>query len=108
MDQGKDTWKLWISSFVDAFRRSPDVRFVATPPDPVLNTRLRAMLASLTEALCDEYRIAVPEWCKGVGPLDEPWFVAGMESLKVTALVECPAHFRKRKIFVLGNFMKRI
>ncbi|NCO37375.1 MAG: hypothetical protein COZ06_23865 [Armatimonadetes bacterium CG_4_10_14_3_um_filter_66_18] len=40
-------------------------------------------------------------------PLPEPWFVSGIENLKATALVESPTHFRKRRIFVLGNFLER-
>jgi hypothetical protein len=31
-----------------------------------------------------------------------------VESLKATALVESPAPFRKRNIFVLGNFLSRV
>ena len=45
--------------------------------------------------------------CAGVGALATPWFVAGVENLKALALVESPTHFRKRNIFVLGNFLSR-
>jgi hypothetical protein len=33
--------------------------------------------------------------------------VAGRESLKAMALVESPVWFRRRNIFVLGNFLDR-
>lgn len=39
--------------------------------------------------------------------LPEPWFVAGVENLKATALVESPLPFRRNNIFVLGNFLSR-
>jgi hypothetical protein len=38
----------------------------------------------------------------------DPWFVSGMENLKAITLVESPLHFRRRKIFVLGNFLSRV
>jgi hypothetical protein len=30
-----------------------------------------------------------------------------VENLKASALVESPVHYRKRKIFVLANFLER-
>jgi hypothetical protein len=42
-----------------------------------------------------------------VEALDSPWFVAGIENLKASALVESPVRFRKRNIFVLANFLER-
>ncbi len=69
---------------------------------------MRALLASTVEMLCDEARLEPPEWCAAVPALPEPWFVAGMEGLKVLALAESPVHFRKRNIFVLGNFLSRV
>jgi hypothetical protein len=39
--------------------------------------------------------------------LPRPWFVAGVENLKATALVESPLPFRRNNVFVLGNFLSR-
>jgi hypothetical protein len=39
--------------------------------------------------------------------LPDPWFVAGIENLKASALVESPVQFRRNNIFVLGNFLSR-
>jgi hypothetical protein len=33
--------------------------------------------------------------------------VSGVENLKAMALVESPAWFRRRNVFVLGNFLNR-
>ena len=66
-----------------------------------------ALLASTVEMLCAERRMPVPWWCGGAGILPAPWFVSGVENLKALALVESPAHFRKRNIFVLANFLAR-
>jgi hypothetical protein len=38
----------------------------------------------------------------------EPFFVAGLENMKATALVESPLRFRIRKVFVTGSFMQRV
>jgi len=101
------SWKLWLFEFVDAFRRCPSENLVASPPVLETSDPIRCLLASTVETLCGERSIPVPWWCGGVGPLASPWFVANVENLKATALVESPAQFRKRNIFVLGNFLVR-
>lgn len=104
---GADSWKLWLFNFVDAFRRTRDAQYIAAPPIDDTPLRIRALLASTVDALCDEANLVAPWWSAGIVPLSNPWFVAGMESLKAIALVESPVHFRKRNIFVLGNFLER-
>ena len=104
---GDASWKLWLFEFVDAFRRSPSEELVAHPPAAETSDRIRCLLASTVEALCAEGRLPAPWWCAGAGILPAPWFVAGVENLKALALVESPAHFRKRNIFVLANFLAR-
>ena len=107
-DENNKRWKLHLASFMDAFRRKPDPRLIATPIEPAFDPALRALFTSTAESLCEELRVPVPAWCLGIPPLEVPWFVAGVESLKATALIESPAHYRKRNIFVLGNFTERM
>lgn len=104
---GEASWKIWVFEFVDAFRRAPAIARVARPPVPELSDRLRALLAATVETLCHESALPPPWWVSGVGPLALPWFVAGIENLKCSALVESPVAFRQRNIFVLGNFLSR-
>lgn len=106
-DAGEASWKLWLFEFVDAFRRCPQDRLIAAPPVPETSDRVRCLLAATVETLCVECDRSRPWWCEGVGVLSEPWFVAGVESLKALALVESPVHFRKRNVFVLANFLAR-
>jgi transcriptional regulator with XRE-family HTH domain len=101
------SWKLWLFEFVDTFRRCPREDLVAAPPDRDTRDRIRSLLASTVETLCAERGLPPPWWCGGVGVLAMPWFVAGVENLKALALLESPAHFRKRNIFVLANFLSR-
>ena len=105
--EGEVSWKLWLFEFVDTFRRRPVAELVAAPPGQDTSDRIRALLASTVETLCEERGLAAPWWCGGVGVLPTPWFVAGMENLKALALVESPVHFRKRNLFVLANFLSR-
>ncbi len=104
---GPDSWKVHLFNFVDAFRAGRDPELIASPPFERLHERLRCLMASTVEELCAECRAPAPGWCGGIGALPRPWFVAERESLKAFALVESPAAFRKRNIFVLENFLAR-
>lgn len=104
---GFDSWKTHLFDFVDAFRSSRNSELVAEPPVTKLDARLLALCASTTESLCDERSVTTPAWCAGIPALDDPWFVSGIENLKAMALVESPAYYRARRIFVLNNFLSR-
>lgn len=104
---GKASWPVFLFNFVDEFRRKPRLTLVSLPPDPETPKSLKCLIASTVEFLCEEIGMESPEWSWGVGGLAEPWFVAGIESLKALALVHSPVHFRKRNIFVLDNFLDR-
>lgn len=101
------SWKTVLFDFVDAFRRTPARHYIDAPPADAIAPRMRTLLASTVDALCEEQHCAPPWWCDGVPCLPEPWFVAELESLKAIAVAESPVHFRKRNIFVLGNFLER-
>jgi hypothetical protein len=106
-DDGEESWKGWLFEVVDDFRKEPSPTMLADAPPPVLPDRLRCLLASTVEALHAEQGWRPPAWCATVGPLATPWFVAEVENLKASALVESPVMFRKRNLFVLGNFLSR-
>lgn len=107
LTEGEASWKLWLFNFVDAFRKHKDVSYILIPPIQDISKRIRALMSSTVEALCEEMDIDIPRWCGAVEPLNEPWFVSGSENLKASALIESPVHFRKRNIFVLANFLSR-
>jgi len=107
LHDGFDSWKTHLFDFVDRFRSTRDAALIERPPVPELDDRLRALIASTVESLCNEYRLNEPHWCRGEPRLPQPWFVAGIENLKAMALVESPAVFRARGIFVLENFLSR-
>lgn len=104
---GEASWRSRVLEFLDEFRAAPSPSRVAAAPRLGLSPRLRALLASVSEALCAESGLEAPWWCEGVGPLEEPWFPAEIENLKAAALIESPVWFRCRNVFVLGNFLSR-
>jgi hypothetical protein len=100
-------WKLYFYDFVDDFRRSNDNAPVAEKP-ATINDQFDAMIAASVETLCLEKGVEIPAWTSEVPACQEPFFVAGLENMKATALVESPLRFRIRKVFVTGSFMQRV
>lgn len=107
MRDGDSSWKVHFMDFVDAFRRTWDPRLILIAPPAALPAHLYALLASITCSLAKEAHLDVPRWAGKRYELPAPWFPAGMESLKASALVESPLAFRRNGIFVLGNFLER-
>ena len=107
IDKNKRYWQVQFMDFVDDFRRNKDLKAVEKP-FALTDRRFDALLASTIEYLCDEMRLEAPAWVWAVPSLKEPWFLSGMESLKAIAIVESPVFFRRRKIFVLENFLYRV
>lgn len=97
----------YFFNFIDAARKKRDSKYWNMPPHADLAPRWKAIFASSVETLCDELDFEYPEWCASILPLKTPWFPAGLENLKASALVESPVHFRKRNLFVLDNFLQR-
>lgn len=102
-----ENWTIILMNFVDDFRYYKDPEMVKKPFD-LDNERVDALLASTVEYLCDEMQLNFPPWVGDVPPCRDPWFVADMESLKAISIVESPLYFRRRKIFVLENFLERV
>ncbi len=109
MLKNKKHWLIPFFNFVDDFRYSRGDAALFFPETLRLShPRYDALLASTVEALCAEMRRKAPDWVWDVPGLKAPWFVADMENLKAMALAESPVFFRRRKIFVLGNFLTRV
>jgi hypothetical protein len=100
-------WKIYFYDFVDDFRyhKSPQA---VSEPFAFDDNKFDALLASTVETLCGELNLPKPQWTNEVPPCEEPFFVAGLENLKATALVESPLLFRVRKIFVTDSFLQRV
>lgn len=72
-------------------------------------TKERALINATARYLCvHEFNVPYSSWAVNSLWLKKPWFVANMESLKASAIVESPADFRANHIFVLENFLSRV
>ncbi|HUS18888.1 MAG TPA: hypothetical protein VMZ25_04515 [Terriglobales bacterium] len=100
-------WAVYLMDFVDDFRLHKSDQAVEDPFERQ-DGQMDALLASTAEFLCDEQHMLPPKWLSMVPACKEPWFVAGVDSIRAIALVEAPAHFRARKVFVLENFLSRV
>lgn len=107
IEQDPEHWCIPLMDFVDDFRYAKDKKLIEEP-FAIDNERFDALLASTIEYLCDELGIETPAWVWEVPACKTPWFVSGMENLKAITLVESPVYFRRRKIFVLENFLDRV
>jgi transcriptional regulator with XRE-family HTH domain len=107
IDDSFGSWKVHLFDFVDAFRRSPAASAVERAPSLASEPRVLALFAATVETLCAERGVTPPLWCAGVRPLAQPWFVSDAENLKVSALLESPAAFRRRGVYVMSGFLDR-
>lgn len=107
LEDGEPSWRRHFMDCVDEVRRSGSAAALKTPATPELPEPLRAMAAGIAETLAEECGFVAPGWTRSIGPLADPWFVAGYENLKATAIVESPVAFRSRNVFVLANFLER-
>lgn len=105
---GFDSWKTHLFNFVDEFRRTADARLALLPPPPSTDKRIAALLASTVRVLCEELGIATPRWAMLRHFLPKPWFLAGMNSLKASALLESPLPYRANNIFAHANILDRL
>ncbi len=109
LEDGEDSWKIHFFNFVDAFSIAKNQKsYVEFSPAPELSLKLKALFASTVEALCVKFELEIPSWCQSISSLSEPWFLSETESLKAIALLESPAVFRKRNLFVFENFLERV
>lgn len=100
--QYDDSFDGLVREFMDEFymhdgEMRDAIRDVPIGLDPVKD----AYLAALAEHLATQYGLEYPAWANNADRfLHEPFFAGGLESLKAILLVESPAAFRRRMIFI--------
>lgn len=110
--KGDEPWALrLVWEFLDDFYAATlasRCRLIADEPERTGDVRFDAFLAALAEHLAYHHQIAAPPWSADPGQVLEPWwFVAPFRSLHATALMESPASFRRRGIFISANALSR-
>lgn len=99
---------IYLMDFVDEFRSSGDASMIRDPIETGFHEGEEAVLAGVVETLCDEKGMEPPDWTADIPACKEPYFRHGMEKLKAISVVESPARFRIRLVFVLENFLSRV
>lgn len=95
----------FLREFLDEFYLESDAQrraaMLSDAPPLRGNGRQDAYLAAVAEHLALHNDLDVPQWAEDAARfLHKPFFPAGLESLKATLLMESPAAFRRRMIFV--------
>lgn len=102
----------YLREFLDEFyvEASPAARAQMLRDEPVelVNIRANAYLAAVAEYLSARYRLPSPAWTlQSSRFLRRAFFPAGLESLKARLIMESPAAFRRRMIFVGADPLSR-
>jgi hypothetical protein len=101
-----------VADFLDDVRlaRGPEdtARRIEAEPGRV-DARTDALLAAVAEHVAVQAGISVPEWTRRPGRfLDHFWWPAATVTLRARALVESPAAFRRRGIFIGATTLHRV
>jgi hypothetical protein len=98
-----------INAFVDAFRRASRSDKERMACDPIATCGpLEGLVAATLSALCREAGVPAPAWVDHVRS-NEPFFAfpARGFAMRVRLMVESPAPFRIRNVFVPETFLDR-
>ncbi len=103
------SYQLYVNTFIDDFRRADDMTRRRLVEDPIVTVgRMEGLISAVVSALCREYGIESPRWVEYIySPTPFFAFPAGSFALRVRLMLESPAPFRIRNVFVPENYMNR-
>ena len=109
-----DSFDLCIRNFLDGFFAEPGEAALAPVPLrlaeklPQLGDVEDAYLAATAEWLAWKFNLQPPRWAfDAARSLRRPWFASQLASLRAVLLLESPAPFRSRNLFVSENALSR-
>jgi hypothetical protein len=110
-----ESFDLCLREFLDEFYSRPSQEALAAEPSrlrevlPSKGEVYDAYLAATAEALADKARLDTPSWAYSPSrQLHHPWFALNLASLRAVLLLESPAAFRSRNLFVSENALSRV
>lgn len=105
---------LSLGEYLDRFAASPSSEGFQSEPRPLRNSQpglglvYDAYLASTAESLALQLGVPGPEWAKAPSrALHRPWFASTLGSLRALLILESPAPFRARNLFVSADALSR-
>ena len=109
-----DSFDRCLANFLDEFYTAPSANALADAP-PLLAPGFResgqvqdAYLAATAEELARAHKFSVPAWSADEArKLHRPWFASPLAALRAVLLLESPAAFRARTLFVSENALAR-
>lgn len=103
-----------FANFLDAFYATPNPEALVDRPALLAPTsghpgQVRdAYLGATAEELACHYQFPIPGWAGDVErKLHRPWFASSLTALRAILLLESPAAFRSRNLFVSQNALTR-
>lgn len=111
-----EAWRFGILQVLDDYERARRAggtaraaALFAEAPPPTGDCRVDAAQAALAEHLARRDGWTPPRWAFTDDRYAQPWwFVSGLVSWHATALVQSPAAFRKRGVFITDRALDRV
>jgi hypothetical protein len=109
-----DSFDYCLANFLDDFYAAPGVAALLPEPERLalklgeLGQVQDAYLAATAEQLARDYGLAIPAWAMSEErKLHRPWFASSLAALRTVLLLESPAAFRSRNLFISENALSR-
>jgi hypothetical protein len=110
-----DSFDRSLANFLDDFYSAPSADALAKEPVPLaprfadLGRVQDAYLAAAAEELARQFNLQRPTWIDAeIRKLHRPWFASKLAALRAVLLLESPAAFRSRNLFVSENALVRV
>jgi hypothetical protein len=110
-----DSFDFCLANFLDGFYGAPTAEALSATPvllQPAggeLGGIRDAYLAATAEHLAWTHGFPIPVWVvEEARKLHRPWFASPLAALRTVLLLESPAAFRSRNLFVSENALSRV